>query len=147
MSDKPKWCYISGPYTIDDPVANTHKMSVEWRRLQHKYPDIVFINPLIGSMAQHLIHPEAYEFWIDYDLNLLRVLAASGPGVVYRFRPGVHSSGADREIALAESLGVPVSMGGDIDRFLNQFETPVNPHVRPEPDGGEPDYDEVPKRI
>lgn len=137
---KPKWCYISGPYTLGDPVENTRAMCIEWSRLQRKYPEVVFINPLAMSFSQHFIQPETYDFWIDYDLDLLRVLASSGPGFVYRFRPNDPSSGAESEIALAERLGVPV-VYGHIGSYLNERlgKTTGHQHVAGEIEEDEPE--------
>ena len=144
---KPTWCYISGPYTLGDPVENTRAMCLEWTRLQNKYPEVVFVNPLL-SMFQHAINPEPYDFWIDYDLALLRVLASGGVGIVYRFRPDYPSTGADLEIAEARRLGVTVvgesKVGSDsIDRYLDEVldKKPRVQHVAGEV---EPDYDEIP---
>lgn len=100
------WVYIAGPYTNPDPGANTHQMAKDWDRIQSFVGDAaVIINPL-WSHLQHLIVPRPYQFWIDYDLNLIRMLAANGPGFVYRI-PG-ESTGADGEVGLARELGVPI---------------------------------------
>ena len=100
-----RWVYLSGPYS-SDPCANTHRMCQVWRRLHNRYGDrVVFVCPH-WSHLQETVSPMPYEAWIQYDLNVLRVLAKSGHGAVLR----VHgeSSGADREVALARELGVEV---------------------------------------
>lgn len=113
-----KWVYISGPYTHGDSVANTHAMTLAWIRLQKRFPSVVFINPLAGSMATHLIEPQVYEFWIKYDLDLIRLLAGAGRGMIYRFNPSAPSSGADRELALGRELGIPI-LHGSVDDLID----------------------------
>jgi hypothetical protein len=89
---------------------------------------VVFVNPLL-SMFQHAVTPKPYEFWMAYDFELIKLLARSGPGVLFRSRKYMPSSGADKEVALAESLSVPVVTR--IDPYLDQwFKPAVNPHIR-----------------
>jgi hypothetical protein len=105
-----QWCYIACPYSEGDSAENVHLAAVEWDRLFREYPEVTFINPL-WSALQQMILPLPYEWWLGFDLRLIRTLTGSHPdrGCVYRFRPGVASPGADREIALAKELGVVVA--------------------------------------
>jgi len=103
--DAMPWVYLSGPYS-SDPCATTHRMCQLWRRLHNRYGSLVLLICPHWSHFQNTMSPMPYESWIDYDLNVIRVLARSGPGVVYRV--GGESKGADREVALARELGVRV---------------------------------------
>jgi hypothetical protein len=90
--------YISGPYSHPDPIANTRKMI--------KIADALFrlhVTPLVPhfTLFWHLVRPRSYQFWLEYDLQLL-----SRADVVLRV-PG-RSEGADAEIAHARQLRIPV---------------------------------------
>lgn len=91
-------CYCAGPYTNPDPVANAHSAARVFFALRD-----AGIVPYVPhtDLLLHLVEPRDYEFWIQYCLDLIPRFDC-----VYRM-PG-HSSGADREVALAESLGIPV---------------------------------------
>ena len=107
MGDKPirPWCYISGPYTKGDTGQNVHNAMKNWAWLVEKYPDILFVCPH-WSHAQHLVEPMDYDFWIEYDLDLLSALMRSGPGCVLRMSG--ESKGADFECEYAEKMGFSV---------------------------------------
>jgi hypothetical protein len=91
------WIYVSGPYTLGDPVLNVRKaVAVSLRLLDVATP----ICPHLSHLA-HLIEPQPYERWMDWDLQLLERCDA-----LVRL-PG-ESAGADREVARAGELGIVV---------------------------------------
>ena len=90
--------YIAGPYTHPDSVVNTRRMI--------KIADSLFrlnVTPLVPhlSLLWQLIRPRPYQFWLEYDLQLL-----SRADVVLRV-PG-RSEGADAEVTHARQLHIPV---------------------------------------
>jgi len=90
--------YISSPYTKGDQALNVRKQMVTTDELMDK--GFCTITPLYTHF-QHMFSPRDYEDWMRIDLELIRRC-----DVVLRL-PG-ESSGADREVAYAEELGIPV---------------------------------------
>lgn len=89
--------YVAGPYS-SDPEAGVAAAIEAGNRLLD-----LGLYPVIPHMS-HYLHqakPRAYEVWMRMDFALLRRCDA-----LLRL-PG-ESSGADREVALARSLGLPV---------------------------------------
>jgi hypothetical protein len=90
--------YISSPYTKGDQAVNVRK--------QLETTDILMdlgygtITPLYTHF-QHMFNPRDYEEWLKLDMELV-----NRSDVVLRL-PG-ESSGADREVAHAKSLEIPV---------------------------------------
>jgi hypothetical protein len=97
IPEKP-FVYLAGPYTKPDPVENTHYTV----RIADVLLDVGVI-PVVPhlTMFWHAIRPRPYEDWLRYDLEVL-----ARCDVLLRI-PG-ESSGADREVARAEDLGIPV---------------------------------------
>ena len=60
-----------------------------------------------------MLFPRPYEFWLELDNQFLPICQA-----VLRL-PG-HSQGADKEVHLAETLGIPVFT--EIDDLVKHFE-------------------------
>jgi hypothetical protein len=90
--------YLAGPYTHPDPVANTRRMI--------KIADALLrlpVTPLVPhlSLLWHLVRPRSYQFWLEYDLQLVARADA-----VLRV-PG-RSEGADAEVTHARQLHIPV---------------------------------------
>ena len=97
--------YIAGPYTRPDPCVNTNRAMAAWDLLWG-----LGFAPFCPhwSHYQHTHIPRPYEDWLAYDLEWLRTCDA-----VLRL-PG-ESSGADKEVAEAVRLGIPVFLGwGDL---------------------------------
>lgn len=90
--------YIAGPYTNPDPCVNTNRAIGYSMRIVR-----LGLIPFIPHLTHfwHTMSPQPYEFWLAYDMEWLRVCHA-----VLRF-PGA-SSGADKEVAEAQRLGIPV---------------------------------------
>lgn len=103
--------YISSPYTKGDQALNARFQCKIWDLLARSGL-VVPIAPL-WSHFQHTVFPRPYEFWLEYDLDLIRSadfaaclrLDAECPGLGYVQR---ESSGADKEVALFKELDIPV---------------------------------------
>jgi nucleoside 2-deoxyribosyltransferase len=92
--------YVAGPYTSPDPVYNTRRAVDAGMKLY----ELGLASPLIPhlTMFVHYLHPQTdVEFWYEYDLHAMERCDA-----VYRLLG--KSTGADREVAYANELGIPV---------------------------------------
>lgn len=96
-----KTIYIASPYTKGDIAMNVRAQIDAVDALMDA--GLAPMAPLY-SHFQHMIHPRHYEDWMAVDL----VWVAKCDALVRL--PG-ESSGADREVALAQSLGIPVFFG------------------------------------
>ena len=90
--------FISAPYTKGDPVDNTRGV-ILIAELLCKMGHVPFVPHL--TLFWHFLEPHEPQFWYDYDNEWLKVCDA-----VLRL-PG-DSVGADNEVKLAQSLGIPV---------------------------------------
>lgn len=97
MSSKPL-VYLMGPYTKGGQAANVRK-AVEMADVICALGGCPFIPHLCHLWE--LIYPHNYDFWLEYDLNWLKVCDAA-----YRL-PG-ESAGADEERKQCERLKIPV---------------------------------------
>jgi hypothetical protein len=93
----PPYVYIAGPYS-SDPVGNTRSAMAVWDHLRRA--GVVPFCPH-WTMFQHFLTPSPYEDWLKFDLAWLARCDA-----VLRL-PGA-SPGADREVAEARRLSLPV---------------------------------------
>jgi hypothetical protein len=90
--------YIAGPYTKVDVAVNVRNAYEAANRLA----DLGFA-PFVPHATHfwHMLFPRPYEFWLDLDKQFLpyceAVLRLPGP-----------SNGADKEVELAQTLGIPV---------------------------------------
>jgi hypothetical protein len=91
--------YVAAPYSRPDPVENTHQLI----KIVDSLADDGVVTPVAPhlTLLWHLVAPRPLEFWYAYDLAILARCDA-----IYRV-PG-DSTGADAEVAFAESRGVPV---------------------------------------
>lgn len=89
--------YIAGPYSADPERCTQEAIDVGSRLLD---AGIAVIIPHY-SHFMHLRHPKPYETWMRVDFALVSVCDG-----LLRI-PG-ESSGADREVALARELAMPV---------------------------------------
>jgi nucleoside 2-deoxyribosyltransferase len=91
--------YLAGPYSHPDPVANTNAVVA----LATELIDEGFVTPVVPhlTLLWHAIRPRPLDFWYAYDVALLRRCDAL-------FRIPGESSGADMEVAFAESHGILV---------------------------------------
>lgn len=90
--------YIASPYTIGDKEDNVRKQIDTFSELINRgYTPFA---PLLSHFV-HTIHPKCYETWMDWDFTWIKQC-----DVVLRL-PGC-SSGADREVEFAKSIGVDV---------------------------------------
>jgi hypothetical protein len=90
--------YVAGPYTKGDVAENVHKAF----KAANDLADLGFA-PFVPHSTHfwHLMFQRPYEFWLELDNQFLPFCDA-----VLRL-PG-ESNGADKEVALAQKLGLPV---------------------------------------
>jgi hypothetical protein len=93
-----KYIYVAGPYGKGDPVVNTRNAIL----VADKLSELGFV-PFIPhlSLLWHMVSPHEVDFWYSYDNEWLKKCDA-----LLRL-PG-ESPGADAEVELAKSLGIPV---------------------------------------
>ncbi|MHA2094580.1 MAG: DUF7768 domain-containing protein [Candidatus Hodarchaeales archaeon] len=93
-----KYVYVAGPYGKGDPVVNTRNAIL----VADKLSELGFV-PFIPhlSLLWHMVSPHEVDFWYSYDNEWLKKCDA-----LLRL-PG-ESPGADAEVELAKSLGIPV---------------------------------------
>jgi Domain of unknown function (DUF4406) len=102
--------YVAGPYTKGDVAINVRNAF----EAANKLADLGYA-PFVphGTHFWHMMFPRPYEFWLDLDNQFVPDCAA-----ILRI-PG-ESSGADKEVALAEKLGKPVFHS--IEELVAHFE-------------------------
>lgn len=111
--------YIAGPYTQGDTAVNVRRAYEAADRLA----DLGFA-PFVPHATHfwHMLFPRPYEFWLDLDNQFLTcceaVLRIPGP-----------SSGADKEVALAQVAGIPVFT--EIDALVSHFGGRLPPEGSP----------------
>ena len=90
--------YIAGPYTKGDVAINVRTAF----ETANKLADLGFA-PFVPHSTHfwHMMFPRPYEFWLDLDNEFLPCCQA-----VLRL-PG-ESSGADKEVSLAQTKNIPV---------------------------------------
>ena len=98
--------YIASPYTEGDVAMNVRFQHQTWDLLWRR--GFVPVAPL-WSHYQHLSIPMPYHEWLEYDAAIVRrsdaVLRLTATGPRYEQQ---ESAGADKEVELAKSLGIPV---------------------------------------
>jgi hypothetical protein len=101
--------YVAGPYTKGDVAVNVRNAYEAANRLA----DLGFA-PFVPHATHfwHMLFPRSYEYWLDLDNQFLPCCEA-----VLRL-PGV-SSGADKEVQFAGTLGIPVFT--EIDSLVEYF--------------------------
>jgi hypothetical protein len=113
--------YVASPYTQGDPALNVKCQIDLFRELIGDNLVTPFI-PLLSHYIQ-IIYPLDYETWLQYDFEMISKcdgifrINAELPNVDYYQH---ESSGADREIAYAKELNIPVfySKGELYNHFL-----------------------------
>lgn len=90
--------YVAGPYTKGDVAVNVRR-AIEVGSELHDAGFMPFIPHL--THFWHFITPKPYEVWLSVDNEWLPLCDA-----LLRL-PG-ESSGSDKEVSLAQSLGIPV---------------------------------------
>lgn len=89
---------VAGPYTHGDTALNVRAAVLAGLQIQQA-GHLAFV-PHLCHFAHYLV-PMGYEAWMAIDLRMLRRC-----DVLLRL-PG-HSPGADREVELAKTLGMPM---------------------------------------
>lgn len=103
--------YIAGPYTKGDIAVNVHNAL----KAANELADLGFA-PYVPHLTHfwHLTFPRPYDFWLELDNQFLPFCHA-----VLRL-PG-ESSGADKETALAQQLGIPVLYNvEEVNKYFSQ---------------------------
>lgn len=107
--NQPLRIYISGPYTADPESCTARAIDVGQIVLHAGHAPFV---PHLSHYWETLHHVNDYEHWMQIDLAWVEtadlIIRVPGP-----------SSGADREVELAESLGIPVFVWEDVLRVEN----------------------------
>ena len=90
--------YVAGPYSKGDVAVNVREAIYAGNYIA----DLGHF-PFIPHLTHfwHLVQPHEYEFWLDQDMEWLRVCDA-----ILRLQG--ESSGADKEVAEAERLGLKI---------------------------------------
>lgn len=120
--------YVASPYTKGDPCINTRFQCTVFDQLV----DEGKVTPIIPLLThfQHCVHPRPYQDWVDYDLELLEIIATSDtPSAILRLNADLpefnysqsESSGADGEVDRMVALGRPVFYS--IDALYKWVET------------------------
>lgn len=93
-----KRVFVSGPYTLGDVAVNVKNAMDAGNDLINAgfYPFVPHL-----SHFMHMAHPQQYEKWLELDLRFLECC-----DVLVRLSGD--SSGADKEVAHARKLGIPV---------------------------------------
>lgn len=100
-----KKIYIAGPYSSGNIMYNI-RYAIKAGNWILENGGIPFIPHLTGFWD--MLAPHDYEIWMSYDVEWLKSCDA-----VYRL-PG-ESSGADRELAIAKELGIPIFFSNALD--------------------------------
>ena len=88
--------YVASPYTVGNQDQN-RRNSIEYGEIILNKGHYPFL-PLAVTSQWEDMYPKHYEQWMDYDFGWVRKCDA-----LYRGKG--ESSGADREVALAQELG------------------------------------------
>lgn len=91
--------YVAGPYTKPDPAQNSAHAIRRCTELLDSGLVLPYCPHL--SILWDMLTPRPYETWLGLDLDIIEHCQA-----LYRIRG--ESSGADREVARARELGLPV---------------------------------------
>lgn len=90
--------YVAGPMSHGDQVLNVRAGVLAGLQIQQA-GHLAFVPHL--NYYMHFLMPMPYEFWLSMDLRMLKRCDC-----LVRL-PG-HSPGADREVELAKTLGMPI---------------------------------------
>lgn len=115
MSDHKALVFISCPYSKPSPSANVHRSAREYDWVWQSFEDrVIPVSMVVSSNMQDMIIPREYDQWLDLCLAMLRRC-----DLLYVL-PG-ESSGVEKEIALAKSLGIPiVHSRGELEAYLDE---------------------------
>ncbi len=96
-----KLIYIASPYTLGDVAENVAiQMNAAHKIMNMGHCPIV---PLLSHYL-HIHRQRPYKDWLEMDLAII-------PRVDILLRLPGKSKGADKEVALANNLNIPVAMG------------------------------------
>lgn len=92
------YIYVAGPYSKGDVVLNIRE-AVQVGDALRLWGHVPFIPHM--TYAWHMIVPHEVEYWYEYDLQWLEKCDAL-------YRIAGESLGADKEVARAKELGLPI---------------------------------------
>ena len=101
MKVKPRYVFVSGPYTNPDPIANVRRAILAGDRLREA-GYIPFVPHL--DLIWNLLAPHGLDYWLEWD----KAWIAKCDALV---RLDGYSPGGDEEVRYAEELGLPVYNG------------------------------------
>lgn len=105
--------YVSGPITLGDLLGNV-RAAMDAAATLLKAGHIPFLPHL--NVFWHIVHPNPSRLWMEWDLAWLRQCEAL-------LRLAGDSRGADEEVEMAISLGLPVCYS--IKEFLLIYGSPA----------------------
>lgn len=113
--------YVAGPYTRPDPCENTNRAIL----VANELLDVGYV-PFVPHLTHfwHTVTPKPYKHWLEYDKHWVAVC-----DVVLRLSG--ESAGADEEIRLANSLGIPVVHS--LDELKKRYPVADVPVTQPTP--------------
>ena len=100
---KPKYIFVSGPYTNPDPVQNVRRAILAGDRLREA-GYIPFVPHL--DLLWNMLVPHGIDYWLEWDKAWIQKCDAL-------VRLDGYSPGGDEEVRYAEELGLPVYEGVD----------------------------------
>ena len=98
---KPRYVFVSAPYTNPDPVQNVRRAILAGDRLREA-GYIPFVPHL--DLVWNLLAPHGLDYWLEWD----KAWIAKCDALV---RLDGYSPGGDEEVRYAEELGLPVYNG------------------------------------
>jgi len=95
--------FIAAPYSTPSMSENVHKSAHEFDWMMKNLGDrVIPVSLVVASHMHDLIFPKKYDLWLDHCIDMLKKC-----DIMYVV-PG-KSSGKDKEIEIAKSLGIPIT--------------------------------------
>lgn len=95
--------FIAAPYSTPSMSENVHRSAHEFDWMMKNLGDrVIPVSLVVASHMHDLIFPKDYNLWLDHCIDMLKKC-----DIMYVV-PG-KSSGKDKEIEVAKSLGIPIT--------------------------------------
>lgn len=106
--------FIAAPYSTPSMSENVHRSAHEFDWMMKNLGDkVIPVSLVVASHMHDLIFPKDYNLWLDHCIDMLKKC-----DIMYVV-PG-KSSGKDKEIEVAKSLGIPILYcRGDLVRYVD----------------------------